>query len=95
MRPNGDATVETVKIGVLDVEVAMLQALATALGMVVVLEMEWTMFPPKSAVEEALKIPETWRPAPIELDALEMKPPNRVERFLTNKVLDALRAPEI
>ena len=49
----------------------------------------------QNAVEEAMKIPETWRPAPIELDALEMKPPNRVERFLTNKVLDALRAPEI
>ena len=59
MRPKGEETVEMMKMGVLVVDVAMLQALATALGMVVVLEMEWTMLPPKSAVEEALKIPDT------------------------------------
>ena len=44
------------------VEVAMLNAEATAFGIVVVLEMECTMFPPKSAVLEALKGPETLKP---------------------------------
>ena len=51
-----------VNIGVFVVEVAMLNAEATAFGIVVVLEMECTMFPPKSAVLEALKGPETLKP---------------------------------
>jgi hypothetical protein len=40
MRPKGDSTVEMVKTGVLAVEVAILHALATRSGIVVVLEME-------------------------------------------------------
>ena len=71
-----------VKMGVLVVDVAMLQALATALGMVVVLEMEWMMLPPKRAVLDALKMPETWSPAPMDEEALEMKPPPNVERLV-------------
>src|SRR3989344_588973 len=52
------------------------------------------MFPPKSAVEEALKGPETLSPPKTEEEAVERKPPWRVERFLTNNVLEAFRAPD-
>ena len=94
MRPKGLTAVEIVKIGVFPVEVAILKALATAFGIVVVLEIEWMMLPPKSAVLEALKGPETLRPPKTEEEAVERKPPWRVERFFTNNVLEAFRAPD-
>lgn len=49
--------------------------------------------PPTSSVEDAESWPATWSWAPMEEEALEMKPPCNVERFFTSKVLDAFRAP--
>ena len=83
-----------VNIGVFVVEVAMLNALATALGIVVVLEMEWIMLPPKSAVLDALKGPETLKPPITEEEAPEKKPPWSNARLEAMRVPDALSAPD-
>ena len=63
MEPNEetveDAPVEMVKTGILDVEVAMLQTFGKLFGMVVVPDVRWTTFPPRTSVLDALRLPAT------------------------------------
>ena len=49
--------------------------------------------PPTKREEEAFKAPATCRPAPIELEALAMKPPCRLARPVASKVLETVVAP--
>ncbi len=81
--PKGEAAVEIVKTGVLDVDVAILHALGTPFAIVVVAEAKCAMLPPRITVLDAFSLPDTVRTPPTEDDALETKPPNNVERLAT------------
>ena len=47
----------------------------------------------KDTVEEAWRLPETWRELAIVDDAEDTKPPYKLDRFATSKVEEALRTP--